>query len=149
MHCLNPKNVHFKGLFEIHVTVAYNSDTNIEKFVSDCKSNKVKPLLIELPEGVERKQLMTSSYHVGDSLSIYKKAIEIARQFVSLGYEILRVKIEATMSTENIPVTDDDAINYYLLVKHINGNDWLKPALFRYGASRLFDSVLQALNEID
>jgi deoxyribose-phosphate aldolase len=45
--------------------------------------------------------------------------------------------------------TADDAINYYLLVQHVLGNEWLCPQLFRYGASRLFDSVLQAINDMD
>ncbi len=41
--------------------------------------------------------------------------------------------------------TADEAINYYLLVRHILGKDWLNPSLFRFGASRLFDSVLNAI----
>ncbi len=45
--------------------------------------------------------------------------------------------------------TADDAISFYMLVKHIVGKDWLTPELFRYGASRLFDSVVQSLNDID
>jgi len=43
----------------------------------------------------------------------------------------------------------EDAINYYMLVKHINGNEWLCPQLFRYGASRLFDSVVSAITDLD
>lgn len=45
--------------------------------------------------------------------------------------------------------TAEDAMNYYLLVKNILGAEWLTPALFRFGASRLFDNVLAALNDID
>jgi deoxyribose-phosphate aldolase len=45
--------------------------------------------------------------------------------------------------------TAEDAIDYYLLVRHILGEQWLCPELFRYGASRLFDSVLKAVTEID
>jgi deoxyribose-phosphate aldolase len=45
--------------------------------------------------------------------------------------------------------TAEDAVDYYLLVRHILGEEWLRPELFRYGASRLFDSVLKALTEID
>lgn len=45
--------------------------------------------------------------------------------------------------------TPQDAIEYYLLVKHILGESWLVPDLFRYGASRLFDSVVNELTEAD
>jgi deoxyribose-phosphate aldolase len=45
--------------------------------------------------------------------------------------------------------TAEDAIQYYLLVKHVLGEEWLNPDLFRYGASRLFDQVLNAINDID
>lgn len=45
--------------------------------------------------------------------------------------------------------TAEVAINYYLLVKHILGPEWLNPELFRFGASRLFDQVLSVINDID
>lgn len=45
--------------------------------------------------------------------------------------------------------TSEDAVDYYLLVRHVLGEEWLRPELFRYGASRLFDSVLKAVTEID
>lgn len=36
----------------------------------------------------------------------------------------------------------DDAIQYYLLVKHILGEQWLSPKYFRIGASRLADKLM-------
>jgi deoxyribose-phosphate aldolase len=41
--------------------------------------------------------------------------------------------------------TPDQAILYYLLVKQINGNDWLNSHLFRIGASRLADNIMAEL----
>ncbi len=46
-------------------------------------------------------------------------------------------------------ITPDEAIDYYLLVKHILGNEWMNNELLRYGASRLFDNILKSLTEID
>lgn len=40
--------------------------------------------------------------------------------------------------------TPDAAIDYYLLVEHILGDRWLHPDLFRIGASRLYDALLNA-----
>lgn len=41
--------------------------------------------------------------------------------------------------------TPDQALLYYLLVKHFAGNDWLNNSLFRIGASRLVDGILNEL----
>ena len=41
--------------------------------------------------------------------------------------------------------TPEVALEYYILVKYILGNEWLQPNLFRFGASRLFDAILSKL----
>lgn len=41
--------------------------------------------------------------------------------------------------------TAEDAIKYYTLVKHILGEEWLKPELFRIGASSLVESLQQEI----
>ncbi|MDR0710844.1 MAG: deoxyribose-phosphate aldolase [Prevotellaceae bacterium] len=38
--------------------------------------------------------------------------------------------------------TTADAVMYYAIVKHVLGEEWLTPALFRIGASRLANSLL-------
>jgi len=40
----------------------------------------------------------------------------------------------------------DVAIHYYMLVKHVLGEEWLTPSLFRIGASRLLDHLLIKIN---
>lgn len=40
----------------------------------------------------------------------------------------------------------DTALDYYLLLKHILGQEWMSPDLFRFGASRLSVSVYNELN---
>jgi deoxyribose-phosphate aldolase len=42
--------------------------------------------------------------------------------------------------------TPDQALLYYLLVKHIVGDEWLNNRLFRIGASRLADGILSELS---
>ena len=39
----------------------------------------------------------------------------------------------------------EDAVKYYTIVKEILGNEWLSPTLFRVGASRLADALLEAI----
>ena len=43
-------------------------------------------------------------------------------------------------------VTTDDAVLYYAIVKKILGDEWLTPALFRLGASRLSNNLLSSAN---
>lgn len=40
----------------------------------------------------------------------------------------------------------DVAVHYYLLVRKILGDEWLTPSLFRIGASRLLDKLLQKIH---
>ncbi|NDV46762.1 deoxyribose-phosphate aldolase [Paludibacter sp. 221] len=41
--------------------------------------------------------------------------------------------------------TTDDAVKYYTLVKEILGKEWLNNSLFRFGASRLTNSLLSSI----
>ena len=41
--------------------------------------------------------------------------------------------------------TPEDALTYYYLVKHILGQEWLNPTLFRVGTSRLAGLILDLL----
>jgi deoxyribose-phosphate aldolase len=41
----------------------------------------------------------------------------------------------------------EDAVKYYTLVKEILGEEWCSPTLFRIGASRLSDNLLNAIKE--
>lgn len=40
----------------------------------------------------------------------------------------------------------EDAVKYYTIVKEMLGEAWLSPTLFRIGASRLADKLLEAIN---
>jgi len=45
--------------------------------------------------------------------------------------------------------TVDDAMKYYSIVKETLGNEWLKPQLFRIGASSLFENIKNKISQID
>ncbi len=42
----------------------------------------------------------------------------------------------------------ETAINYYLLTQHILGNEWMNKTWFRFGASRLAGSLVDAVKEL-
>lgn len=85
--------------FEIHITVDLEKllETNftIDNFREDCKSIEVKPIVLdlEMKEG-SIKDVMTSSKHFGDNRSAYEEANRIADKLTSLGYKVVRKKIE-------------------------------------------------------
>lgn len=74
-------------LFEIHITIESN---NIEQFKLDCKNLNVKPILIDTIK--DTTQLMSSSKH---NSANYKLVLDnLTNEFKSLGYNILRKKVE-------------------------------------------------------
>jgi NTP pyrophosphatase (non-canonical NTP hydrolase) len=85
--------------FEIHITIDIENllETNftIDYFREDCKSIGVKPIVLdlEIKEGT-LKDVMTSSKHFGDNRSAYEEANRIADKLTSLGYKVVRKKIE-------------------------------------------------------
>ncbi|CAF3039635.1 unnamed protein product, partial [Rotaria sp. Silwood2] len=87
---LLPTNI-IHGTFEVHITV---ENHNMEEFLNICKINNLKPIYIHLFNGNNRKQLMTSSYHVGT----YPNIIEQIKKLVDIqfrNFNIIRLKIES------------------------------------------------------
>lgn len=79
--------------YEIHVTVKRPSD--IDKYKMDCQSIQVKPIVLDLENGNGNiTDVMTSSKFVGDNRGAYEKTMEISSFMRSMGYEVLREKIE-------------------------------------------------------
>lgn len=114
----------YSGVFETHVTVKLcaSSDVDysrqIDNFRTFCQLNHVKPLLIELENlntssGNNSRleyptQMMTSSYISGNfSHKAHKEAFRIGLELAYQGYQIMRVKVEAMLSNEGVPETDD------------------------------------------
>src|SRR6516225_4925877 len=80
------------GTFEAHITITAKDDETREQFRSRCNELGVKPVLIDLPEGVTPSQPMTSSYHRGTVEEAAKAAAELARAVRAGGFTITRVK---------------------------------------------------------
>ncbi|MEL6461562.1 MAG: hypothetical protein AAFQ91_25575 [Cyanobacteria bacterium J06621_15] len=99
----------YKGTFEAHITIkTLNSDLK-RKFSSLCHKLRVKSVFIELPKGVNRSQPMTASYHHGTFRDVLQKINQIAQNIVDAGFEVTRIKIEAMVSNQDIPMYDIEA----------------------------------------
>ena len=99
----------YKGTFEAHITVKVEKLALREKFKLICQNINVKCVFIELPEGVTRSQPMTASYHHGTFSDVLQQINQIAQNIVNADFEITRIKIEAMVSNQDIPISDIEA----------------------------------------
>jgi len=99
----------YQGVFEAHITVdGHNDPETRANFVKTCESLGCKSILIELPTGVELRQMMTSSYHRGSLKGVQLEAFKLAQNISKQGFVITRVKVEAMMSNAGVPQSDED-----------------------------------------
>jgi hypothetical protein len=98
-----------RGTFEAHLTVDAPDLPTRERFRALCDELGVKCVLIELPEGTTRSQPMTSSYHRGELPAVAGEVAGLARRLRAEGFAVSRVKLEAVVTNEGDPETDEEA----------------------------------------
>ena len=92
------------GYFEAHITV---KPTDMNAFAASCTKSGVKCLHIVMPSGTaQAEQPMTGSYHLGTLPQVQEQVLTLARNFVRDGFEVTRVKIEATGRAFGAPEED-------------------------------------------
>ena len=97
-----------RGTFEAHVTVEAPDPPARERFRALCEELGVKCVLIELPEGATTSQPMTSSYHRGGLPDVAKEVAGITTQLRAAGFDVTRVKLEAVVTNEGVPDTEEE-----------------------------------------
>ena len=75
--------------YEIHITVKIE---DVQKFIFDCKSISLKPILIDTQTDGDIHQMMTSDKYEGDSYQ--EQLSKSVNNLISLGYLIIRTKVE-------------------------------------------------------
>ena len=100
-----------RGAFEAHVTVdaAFARDA----FAELCRELGAKCLLIELARGAHPTQPMTSTHHTGDVPSVLAEVRALEQRIAAAGFAVARVKIEADVTNEGIPVDAPGAPGTY------------------------------------
>jgi hypothetical protein len=93
-----------RGTFEAHLTVDADSDERRAAFAALCGELGVKCVLIELARGAHRSQPMTSSHHAGEVAMIAAEIGALRDRLAGAGFTVTRVKIEADVTNEGIPV---------------------------------------------
>ncbi|MBL8923422.1 MAG: hypothetical protein JNJ54_31505 [Myxococcaceae bacterium] len=95
------------GYFEAHVTV---KPCDVEAFAASCARLQVKCLHIVMPETTaQHEQPMTGSYHQGTLSQAREQVLELARALVRDGFEVTRMKLEATGRAFGAPERDEEA----------------------------------------
>lgn len=95
------------GYFEAHVTV---KPCDMTAFAKTCERLSVKCLHIVMPQHTaQAEQPMTGSYHLGTLAHAREEVLALAQALVRDGFEVTRMKIEATGRAFGAPELDADA----------------------------------------
>ncbi|MUH01139.1 hypothetical protein F7734_56295 [Scytonema sp. UIC 10036] len=102
----------YTGTFEAHITIRAESLATLQRFQQICQQLNVKCVLIELPNGVTRSQPMTASYHRGTLAQVWTEVHNLAQRICLAGFHVTRIKIEAMLYNQDIPVTDSEVLRH-------------------------------------
>ena len=109
-----------RGAFEAHVTV--DAGDRREAFVALCKELGVKCVWIELARGAHPTQPMTSSHHEGELAAIAGEVERLRERLAAAGFPVTRVKLEADVTNEGVPVEAAPAGTYFEFHAKVTGD---------------------------
>lgn len=97
------------GNFEVHLTVG--AAGALDAFRSWCEAERCKCVRIVLARGVHVEQPM-ATWRRADAVlpDVLAEAMGRAGDLVRAGFAVLRVKVEADPSNDDVPLTDADAL---------------------------------------
>lgn len=93
-------------VYEIHITVNIDDGIDIDKYRNDCSIIGVKPIILDLQSQDGTKvmdDVMTSSKIAGNNTEAFNEMKRISNSLSSLGYNVIREKIEAAYWHPNAP----------------------------------------------
>lgn len=96
-------------VFEAHLTVACPVEETMTQFRAACALLGVKAIQIELPKGTFPSHLITGSFYSGSLPDVRRRVESLATSLRTLGFTVVRSKIEAMMNNAGIPRSDDEA----------------------------------------
>ena len=100
----------YSGIFECHITVALppNQPEKLLLFENICKNLGGKAIIIQLTNGITPTHPMIGKILKGDADAVLSQILALI-DGLSRYFSIIRLKIEAGISNNNLPVTTKDA----------------------------------------
>ena len=99
----------YRGNFEVHLTVCAAS--RLEAFRAWCEGARCKCVRIVLARGDHVEQPMATWRRGGTVLSeVLAEANQRAQELKRVGFEVVRLKIEADPANDDVPATDEAAL---------------------------------------
>jgi len=102
---LNSKLYNIYGLHEIHISV---DPSQIFEFKIFCNKRKYKCIFPVAFQGINKNQLMLSKWKNGTSKNAIQKAFEIEKDLKENNIAVHRVKVEALMHNNGVPIIEND-----------------------------------------
>lgn len=103
----------YSGDFEVHITVRTASATILDRFRDWCGARGFRCLRIVLARGAHVEQPMATWRRWVTTLSaVTTEAEKCAVEISQAGIQVLRVKIEAALDNEQVPLQDIDAATH-------------------------------------
>ena len=106
------KPIHYSGVFEAHITIDLLDTHEKIKFQDLCEDLSIKAIQIELARGDAPVQPMTCSRHQGNFVKVFEEVKTLANHLTQAGFEVSRLKIEASPFNEGIPQNNADLKNH-------------------------------------
>jgi hypothetical protein len=101
---------YYPGEFEVHLTIQAATGPLLDDFQQWCQARRFKCVLIVLARGAQVEQPMATWRRRATSLPVVvKEAWAHATEVNLLGLPVVRVKVEAAPTNEEIPILDADA----------------------------------------
>lgn len=98
-----------------------------------------KAAIVAMVGGADFIKTSTGKVSAGATPEAVYAMCEAIKEFNSKNGEKVGIKVAGGVSTT------EDAVKYYTIVENILGKEWLKPELFRIGASRLVNNLLSSI----
>ncbi|CAF3349179.1 unnamed protein product [Rotaria socialis] len=157
-----------KGTFESYITFdcAHNTEQIIEKLKQTCENTNYTLLLSQSDTNQEKgkvQQLMASSFHCGEYPSIILQIEDEVHKYFQ-DFDIIRIKIRSSTSSEGLPETDMDKklfwnkmknyfeFNYYVSLEKDLKGERLKKFINQCGSNhklnlQLSRNLIKQINE--
>ena len=104
----------FTGEFETHITVSLAHDRDeIDRLQQWCIDRDLKFLYILLDRGENRSQPMLTRRGRGNFADQLKIARNLSQILVAEGFDVVRIKIEATPWNHGVPSSDIEALAHH------------------------------------